>query len=417
MTIARIFGKLTPEQVMREAERLAALESLDMLDTPQDEGFDRFVRLIQEIFTVEIGLVSFMDAHRQWYKSCAGFSVSEVPREATFCQYVVASEEPMVVQDTTRDPVFSQHPAVTGEAHIRFYAGVPLKTKEGYIVGTICAIDRRTRSFSAQDLKILEELGGAVMDRLMLMQSAATDGLTGAMTRRAFRDEADRQLSIAARNAQGLSCIVFDVDHFKQVNDTRGHAAGDKVLKVVADVCRQNLRAEDLFGRLGGEEFAVILPKIDRDGAAAIAERLRATLEAETILVENQPLKVTASFGISAISIVGKDIETLLSQADAAMYHAKNGGRNRCVSWSSAQSETTAGTRRRVLKAGSIIFNNRRSTIDCTVKSLGPDSAAIVLSSSAGVPPEFTLAIKGEGFETGCKVIAQDRQTLEVVFK
>ncbi len=417
MTIARVFGKLSPEQMMREAERLAALESLDMLDTPQDEGFDRFVRLIQEIFTVEIGLVSFMDAHRQWYKSCAGLAADEVPRENTFCQYVVASEEPMIVQDATKDPLFSQHPAVTGEAHIRFYAGVPLKTAEGYVVGTICAIDRRTRSFSHRDLKILEELGGAVMDRLVLMQSAATDGLTGAMTRRAFRDEADRQLSIAARHAQGLSCIVFDVDHFKKVNDTRGHAAGDAVLKAIAATCRKNLRAEDLFGRLGGEEFAVILPKIDREGAAAIAERLRATIEAETLALDTGPLKVTASFGISAISIVGKDVETLLAQADAAMYHAKHGGRNRCVSWSTVQSDNAAGARRRVLKSGTIIFNNRSSTIDCTVKSLGPDSAALVLSNSAGVPPEFTLAIRGEGFETGCKVVAQDRQNLEVVFK
>ncbi|MBW6422219.1 sensor domain-containing diguanylate cyclase [Rhizobium sp. XQZ8] len=417
MTIARVFGKLSPEQIMREAERLAALESLDMLDTPQDEGFERFVRLIQEIFTVEIGLISFMDAHRQWYKSCAGFSISEVPREETFCQYVVASEEPMIVQDATKDPIFSQHPAVTGDAHVRFYAGVPLKTAEGHVVGTVCAIDRRARSFSARDLKILEELSGAVMDRLLLMQSAATDGLTGAMTRRAFRDEADRQLSIAARNAQGLSCIVLDVDHFKRVNDTSGHAAGDVVLKAVAEICRKNLRTEDLFGRLGGEEFALILPKIDREAAIAIAERLRAALEAETIIIEDKPLKVTASFGISAISIVGKDIETLLAQADAAMYHAKNGGRNRCVCWTSVQSENTAGTRRRVLKAGSIIFNNRCSTIDCTIKSLGADSAALVLSNSAGVPPEFVLAIKGEGFETTCKVIAQDRQNLEVVFK
>jgi len=417
MTIARVFGKLSPEQIMREAERLAALENLDMLDTPRDEGFDRFVRLIQEIFTVEIGLVSFMDAHRQWYKSCAGFSLGEVPREETFCQYVVASEEPIVVPDATKDPLFSQHPAVTGDAHIRFYAGMPLKTADGYVVGTVCAIDRRTRSFSARDLKILDELGGAVMDRLLLMQSAATDGLTGAMTRRAFRDEADRQLSIAARQSQCLSCIVFDVDHFKQVNDTRGHAAGDVVLKAVAGICRKHLRTEDLFGRLGGEEFAVILPKIDRETAATIAERLRATIEAETITIEDRPLKVTASFGISSISIVGKDIETLLAQADAAMYHAKHSGRNRCVSWTSVQSESTAGSRRRVLKAGSIIFNNRRSTIDCTIKSLGSDSAGLVLSNSAGVPPEFILAIKGEGFETGCSVIAQDRQNLEVVFK
>jgi diguanylate cyclase (GGDEF)-like protein len=416
MTIARPFGKLSAEQIEREAQRLAALEAFDMLDTPRDEGFDRIVRLIRAIFDVEIGIVSLMDAHRQWYKSCTGLPVEEMPRGDTFCQYVVASEKPMVVPDATKDPLFSDHPAVTGEAHIRFYAGMPLKTTEGFVIGTLCAIDTRARSFSDRDLFILDEIGGAVMDRLVLMQSAATDGLTGAMTRRAFREEADRRLSMAARASQSLSCIVFDVDHFKQVNDTRGHGAGDAVLKTVAEICKRNLRTEDLFGRIGGEEFAVIMPKIDREAAGAIAERLRAAVEAETMVIDGKPLKVTASFGTSSMSIVGKDIETLLAQADAAMYNAKHSGRNRCVSWGSMQSDNAIGSRRRVLKAGQIIFNNRHSTIDCTVKSLGSDSAGLSVSNAAGVPPEFVLSIKGEGFETSCKVIAQDRQTLEVVF-
>ena len=146
-----------------------------LLDTPHDEGLDRVVGLIKEIFTVEIGIVSLIDAHRQWYKSCAGMPVDEMPRQDTFCRYVVDSEEPIIVQDATRDIRFSQHPAVTGEGHIRFYAGVPLKTKTGHTIGTVCAIDRRPRSFGNRDLTILTELSGVAMDRISLMQSAATD--------------------------------------------------------------------------------------------------------------------------------------------------------------------------------------------------------------------------------------------------
>ena len=416
MAVARAFGKSSADVRKREMERLAALKQLDLLDAPRDEGFDRIVRLIKQIFAIDIGLVSLIDAHRQWYQACSGFAGDEVPREDTFCRYVVDYEEPVIVQDTTRDPRFAQHPAVTGESHVRFYAGVPLMTKAGHIIGTVCAIDRRPRSFGARDLAILEELAGAAMDRIELLQSAATDSLTEALTRRAFKQEADQLISLAVRHQHNLSAIVLDIDRFKSVNDTHGHAAGDQVLRAVAATCKANLRAGDLFGRLGGEEFCIVLPHIDREGATAAAEKMRSAIAAQLIQGGFGALSVTASFGISSMSIVTKDIETLLAQADAAMYHAKNSGRDRCVSWNSIRSESSAGDRRRVLKAGSILFNDRRSTIDCTIKSLGADSAGLSVSNSAGIPPEFILVIKGEGFETACRVIAQDRQNIEVAF-
>ncbi len=417
MAAVRAFGKSSAETIQREIDRLAALEAFDLLDTPRDEGLDRVVRLIKEIFSVEIGIVSLIDAHRQWYKSCSGLAAAEVPREDTFCRYVIDIEEPIVVQDATKDSRFAEHPAVTGESHIRFYAGVPLLTKAGHVIGTVCAIDRRPRSFGNRDLTILTGLAGVSMDRISLLQSAATDSLTEALTRRAFKQEADQLISLALRHQHDISCIVLDVDHFKSVNDTHGHAAGDEVLKNVAATCKGALRAGDLLGRLGGEEFAILLPHVDREGALAVAEKVRALIAAQTVDTGEQRLSVTASFGVSALSIIGKDIETLLAQADAAMYKAKHTGRNRCVSWSSLQADQAVGTRRRVLKAGSIVFNDRRSTIDCTVKSLGSDSAGLTVSNSTGIPAEFLLSIKGEGFETRCQVIAQDRQNLEVSFR
>jgi len=360
--------------------------------------------------------VSLIDAHRQWYKACAGLGQDEVARQDSFCRYVVDADQPVIVQDATRDDRFSSHPAVTGSTHIRFYAGVPLKTRDGHTIGTVCAIDRETRSFSHRDVTILEELAGAAMDRIELLQSVSTDSLTDALTRRAFRHEAEQLISASLRHQHSLSCIVFDIDKFKLVNDTFGHATGDEVLKAVTATCRAALRAEDLFGRLGGEEFAILLPHIDRDGAVAAAEKIRTLIASTPIIGDFGSLNVTVSLGVSALSIVCKDIDTVLAQADAAMYHAKNNGRNRCVSWSSMPAPDTTGSRRRVLKAGSILFNNRRSTVDCTVKSLGSDSAALSVSNSAGIPDEFVLLIKGDGYETNCRVIAQDRQNIEVSF-
>lgn len=415
--VMKTFGKSSTELVQRERERLAALENLDLLDSPRDEGFDRIVRLIQTVFTVDIGLVSVIDAHRQWYKACSGLSNDEVPREDSFCRHVLDDEQPMIVQDTTKDPRFLAHPAVTGDTHIRFYAGVPLKTKAGHSIGTVCAIDRTPRSFGRKDLGILQELAGAAMDRMELMQTAATDSLTDALTRRAFKREAEQLIASALRHKQDLACVVLDVDHFKRVNDTYGHAAGDEVLKAVAATCRANLRTSDLFGRLGGEEFAVVLSHTGAEDALKTAEKLRAEIAALSIAGDFGTLNVTASFGSSALSIIGRDIETLLAQADAAMYRAKETGRNRCTSWTAMNAAPGTGARRRVLKAGVIIFNDRRSTIDCTVKSLGVDGAGITVSNSAGIPPDFTLSIKADAFETTCAVLSRDRQNLEVAFR
>jgi diguanylate cyclase (GGDEF)-like protein len=416
MAVVRAFGKSSIEAARREMDRLAALDQLDMLDTPRDAGFERLVRLIKEIFMVDIGIVSFIDAHRQWYKACSSLPVDEMPRGDTFCRHVVDCGRSIVVQDATRDPRFASNPAVTGEAHIRFYAGVPLKTVDGHTVGTVCAIDRRPRSFGNRDLVILQELAGVAMDRVEVLKSAATDGLTGALTRRAFTEEAARLLSQAGRHNHDVSCIVLDVDHFKKVNDTYGHAAGDDVLKLVAATCREQLRGGDLLGRLGGEEFAILLPHVDREAAMRVAEKLRQGLSAKQMAVGADTILVTASYGATSMSIVAKDIDTLLAQADAAMYRAKQAGRDRCMSWSSAEA-SGLGERRRVLKAGTIIFNDRRSTFDCTIRSLGPDSANITVTNTSGIPPQFLLAIQAEGFETNCRVVAQDRQHLEVSFR
>lgn len=416
MVVAEPAGRPTTDAKGREFDRLTALGHLDILDTPKDLGLERIVRLIKQIFAIDIGIISLVDAHRQWYKACSGPALDEVPREDTFCRYVVASEEPLVVHDATQDPRFSRHPAVTGPEHVRFYAGVPFKTRDGHTVGTVCAIDRAPKHFTDKDLTILTELAGVAMDRIDLLRSAATDGLTGTLTRRAFREEADKLISPAIRHQHDVSCIVLDVDHFKRVNDTHGHAAGDEVLKAVSAVCQSNLRASDLFGRLGGEEFAIMLPHVDANGALAAAEKLRAAIAAQTIHGDFGQLAVTASFGTSALSLKSREIGTLLAQADAAMYLAKASGRNRCVEWSSLEVGYPLGPRQRVLKAGTILFDDRHSKIECTIRSLGADGAAVTVSNSAGIPPELVLVVAGEGFETKCHVVARDRQNLELAF-
>ena len=156
---------------------------------------------------------------------------------------------------------------------------------------------------------------------------ATQDPLTGCLNRRSFFAQFDAALVAARRYNYGLGCIMFDIDHFKSVNDKHGHAAGDMVLKEVADVVRSLQRESDIFCRYGGEEFCVILPHIDREGTARAAERYRKGIEAHDF----DGIPVTSSFGVSRSDSGACEASALLDQADQCLYAAKDRGRNRVV--------------------------------------------------------------------------------------
>ena len=165
-----------------------------------------------------------------------------------------------------------------------------------------------------------------------LRRLASIDELTGVANRRWFTAMANRELERCRRFNHQLALLMIDVDHFKKVNDTHGHAVGDEVLKAFTRVLEGNLRSVDLLGRLGGEEFAVMLPESDQNAAAHTAERLRAAVEALEFPLENgETLKMTTSVGIAVLSNTDESLDNLLARADGALYIAKREGRNRVV--------------------------------------------------------------------------------------
>lgn len=402
------------EADLRESARLEALGRYDILDTPREASFDRIARLVRDIFGVRIALVSVIDGHRQWHKACEGLGATQADRRDTICQYTIASPAPLIVPDLRSDERFADNPFVAGEPHLRFYAGVPLRTPDGHNIGTLCAIDHAPRAFSERETSILADLAAMTMDELELRQLVAVDALTGVLSRRAFRDEAARAMSQARRGPRPLGMVAIDIDHFKSVNDTYGHAAGDTVLAGVAAACRDNLRAGDAVGRLGGEEFAALLPGAGRTEALDVAEKLRAAVEKLRFGLGGKPVGVTASFGVAALDQATSDVDALMANADAALYEAKGSGRNRCVGWRSAGGALSP--RRRVLKAGSVVFNKRASTIDCTVRTLAEDGAGLDVSTTVGVPDAFVLLIRADGIEERCRVTARTDRHLEVEF-
>ena len=171
------------------------------------------------------------------------------------------------------------------------------------------------------------------------VRMATIDPLTGAYNRRTFHDIAERELARARRTGQPLSIIVVDLDHFRPVNEKHGNRTGDEVLRRVAELIRGALRKEDMLVRYGGEEFLVMLPEVPGPGAVVVAGRIRKAIEAETIEIEGNTLRLTASVGVSARLDEGPEsIENLLARADQALALAKQRGRNRVVALSLGRS-------------------------------------------------------------------------------
>lgn len=166
-----------------------------------------------------------------------------------------------------------------------------------------------------------------------LYAASVTDALTGAHKREHFDAQLANELSYARRHQRDCSVVMFDLDHFKRLNDTYGHPAGDEVLIVVARTVRQVLRSEDMLARYGGEEFAIILRAIDLQGATQLAERLRSQVESLVVEHEGRSLRVTLSAGCASVRELGDPkADELVAVADRRLYVAKRSGRNRVAS-------------------------------------------------------------------------------------
>lgn len=164
-------------------------------------------------------------------------------------------------------------------------------------------------------------------------QQAKTDQLTGINNRRAFLEHSEQLVRYCQRHELPLAALVMDLDHFKAINDTLGHLAGDTVLRHVGEIIGTTLRRSDVCGRIGGEEFAAVLPHTSEDGALGIAEKLRKTIADMSIDCAGQRLKITVSIGVAAGAY---NLAALLAHADKAMYRAKAQGRNQVVRYEEA---------------------------------------------------------------------------------
>lgn len=163
---------------------------------------------------------------------------------------------------------------------------------------------------------------------LQLQELARTDRLTGLNNRGYWEECLAHEYARHRRYQSSAALVMFDIDHFKKVNDTYGHPAGDKVIQAVAEVVREQMRDTDYAGRYGGEEFVILLPDIDNAGAQVFAERLRLRIEALVVSHEEQQIRFTVSLGVADLSLPMDEYKQLIERADQALYASKKGGRN-----------------------------------------------------------------------------------------
>lgn len=315
---------LEPRIPNNELERIQALHALKILDTEPEERFDRLTRLAQRVFQVPIALVSLVDDHRQWFKSCFGLDVRETSRDISFCAHTILSKDLLIIEDARKDLRFSDNPLVTTPPNIRFYAGYPIQGANGTRLGTFCIIDTQPRTFSPQDILIFEDLAVLAERELAAVQVTTLDDLTGITNRRGFNILSSFSFQMCQRMELPLSMAYIDLNKFKEINDNYGHHAGDKVLKMFSYLLSKELREPDIFARIGGDEFAILFTDTTQEQAEQIMLRFKQALEAYNTS-SCRPYQIRFSYGISSYDNVRDgSLEALIEEADKLMYQGKS---------------------------------------------------------------------------------------------
>ncbi len=323
--------------------RSDALRRYDILNTPPEPSFDRITRIASSVLRCPVCTLALVDRDRFWFKSKQGVDATEMPRSMAFCEETIRGTDVFVVPDARKDRRFADAPIVSGVPHLRFYAGAPLVTPAGTAIGSLCVLDVEPASeFADESRQILKDLASTAVDlfeararQIELLRCtseianlARHDALTALPNRRRLVELFDL---ITRENGPGSVALLYlDLDGFKLVNDSYGHACGDALLRRVADRIKACLPPTASAARLGGDEFVLLLPVSGDEAegeAARLARRLMASI-GRPYDIGDLRLVIGCSIGI-AIDRRAVSIEHLLARADETLYRAKNEGRGR----------------------------------------------------------------------------------------
>lgn len=313
-----------------ERSRIHTLHSLNLLDTAPETEFENIIDLVKASLNAEMAAISLIDSDRQWFKAIRGLEVSETSRSVAFCDHTIRKSDVLAVENTLEDDRFSENPLTIEAPGLRCYLGAPLIMSNGHRIGSMCILGTEPRTFTDAEKGMMRSFAALVVSQIELRQIALTDGLSGLMTRTTFIDQLRATMSRVKVTGIAACLMMVDIDHFKAINDTYGHAVGDRVIQAVATILRANCREEDRAGRLGGEEFGVLLRCIKFEDMRPTAERMRAAVEALTI-EEIPSLRITVSMGVAQLDETIVSVTDWLEIADRRLYQAKHKGRNTVI--------------------------------------------------------------------------------------
>lgn len=314
-----------------EISRLQAVYAYDILDTLPEVDFDTITRLASMALKVPAAVIGLMDSDRLWFKSQLGLGVSELDRQIAFCAHAVMEPEKLlVVEDMLKDARFRDNPLVTQAPNLRFYAGAPLVNMQGYALGTIAIADTVPRRFTPQEGDILKDFSKLVVSTIehrakssQLQQLALTDQLTGLPNRSNFERTLNLQIANSSRTGEPFSLFYMDLNQFKMVNDTYGHAAGDEVLARTAQAMMSQLRAGDMLARLGGDEFGMIVRGSVDETAEPLISRISEVVSRPIMLSNGKQVSIGISIGSVAYSDMTGTLDKIMALADKALYQNK----------------------------------------------------------------------------------------------
>lgn len=321
-----------------ESRRLEVLRAGCVLDTPAEERFDRLVRLASRVTGCPIATIGLVDDRREWFKASVGWQHPQLARELSFGSHVVSTGEALVLEDARADARFRNNPLVSSDPGVRFYAGEPLVAGDGSVLGTFALIDIRPRQRGEVDFISLRDLAAIAaseiaVSRLSPAQTAVAsaasrdvvriDSLTRLWNHSAMLDILAREAAHASTARRPLALLVVDVDGLRFVNEREGHDAGDETLRNVARILRASLRPYDSIGRVGGEEFAAVLPDAGQEAAVVAADRIRNAIRRE---IASGNAAVSVTIGAASSPPGAANGEALLRAAELALARAKKLG-------------------------------------------------------------------------------------------
>ncbi len=290
-----------PDLPENEAQRLQVLRSTGLLDTQPDERFDRFTQLAKEIFDVPIVLISLVDRHRQWFKSRQGLETPETSRAVSFCGHAILTDEVFVVPDALEDERFKDNPLVTGEPHVRFYAGCSLGLGDHYNIGTLCLIGTEPREFSQRDRRILKHLAEMLQHEIELLKQSTLDHLTQLYNDQGFEMVASQTLAMCSREELPATLIYIRLNNFHQICDRFGDDEGKRALNDFGQLLSGVLRKTDVTGRLDWDSFGLLMAGASIPQAQSAVDSVRMLLNEFNLLSENS-YKLDFQYGYADFS-------------------------------------------------------------------------------------------------------------------